>query len=1018
MWLAVLGPLSVRVGDSDIVISAGKQRAVLAALLARANHVVSFDELTDAVWEGDPPQTARVTLRNYVKELRRLLGPAAQERIVTQDPGYVARFDEDEVDILRFGALCRRGAALVRAGEWRATAAVLAEALALWRGEPLADIPATTLHRDTATWLEQQRLQALEWRVDADLHLGDHAGLVVELRELTARHPLNERFHAQLMLALCRSDRAAEALDTYESARSVLAETLGADPGPELRRLHEGILRGDAALWSGSLPSASAGDAQAGGASAGGGVGRAAGGLGRGGARRQVVRPLQLPASPRHFAGRAGDLAVLSRLANEPASGPLVCAIGGTAGVGKTALAVRFAHQVASRFPDGQLYVNLRGFDPVGLPVAAQDAITGFLTALGVDPQHIPATLDEQSALYRSLLADRRVLVVLDNARDTSQVRPLLPGGTGCAVLVTSRDQLAGLVAREGAYPLVLDLLPADEALSLLSQRLGSRRVTTEPEAASELVRLCARLPLALSVAVARAAATPGLPLARLVASLRDARRRLDGLNTGDAGSDVRAVLSWSLRYLDEAARGMFTLLGLHPGPDISVSAAASMAGTTAAEAEAALRELSDANLVVEQTPGRFSCHDLLRSYAAELAEDSLGPARRQAAIRRVLDHYLRTAYVADRLLSATRDPITVVASLPNLVPAQGTAEGLVTAEDALEWFREERSVLVSAITLAADSGLTAHAWQLAWCLVTYLEWQGHWPDWEATQRTALAAAQRGRDAAGQAHAERQLGRLRLRRGPHAAAEAHLIRALGHFRDAGDCVGQARVELDVAMACERLGRYADAIPHILRAHDMFRAIGHRSGQARALNGAGWCLAHLGDYQRALSYCTQALAVDRELGSRAAEQGTLHSIGFIHQQLGDIAAALGYYRESLRLCEDLGDRYAQADTLASLGDAYQSLGDEPRARDSWRSALGILEDLEHPDAEEVRARLRTADAVTAALSAVTASVTRRAPLCISRNRMSDRRCRCHPAIRRGRRQAHGPTAPLRTAYPPG
>jgi len=958
MWLAVLGPLSARVGDRDIVISAGKQRAVLAALLARVNQVVSFDELADAVWEGTPPPTARVTLRNYVKELRRLLGPAAQGRIVTQEPGYVARLGEDELDILRFGALCRRGGVLARTGEWRLAAAVLAEALALWRGEALADIPATAPQRDTASRLEQQRLQALEWRVDADLHLGDHAGLVVELREVTARHPLHERFHAQLMLALCRSGRAAEALDAYETARSVLADTLGADPGPELRQLHQGILRGDASLWSGSPPSASAGDAATGGGAA---TGPAPSRPGSGGARRPVVPPRQLPASPRHFAGRAADLAVLHQLADEPADGPAVCAIGGTAGVGKTALAIRFAHQVASRFPDGQLYVNLRGFDPVGPPVTAREAITGFLTALGIEPQDVPGTLDEQSALYRSLLADRRVLVVLDNARDTGQVRPLLPGGAGCAVLVTSRDQLAGLVAREGAYPLVLDLLPADEALSLLSQRLGGRWVTTEQAAANELVWLCARLPLALCVAAARAAATPDLPLASLVVSLRDGRRRLDRLSTGDTDSDVRVVLSWSLRHLTEAARRVFGLAGLHPGPDIAVPAAAILAGVTEAEAEAAIRELRDAHLVVEQAPGRFGCHDLLRSYAAEVAEDSLDSADRQAALRLVLDHYLRTAYAADRLLSATRDPIAVVASPPDPV----AADRLITAEDALGWLREERHVLVSAITLAADSGLAGHAWQLAWCLVTYLERQGHWPDWEATQRVALAAARHAGDAAGQAHAERQLGRLWLRRGPHAAAEAHLIRALRHFRDAGDAVGQARVQLDVALTCERLGRHADALPHILGAHDMFRAVGHRSGQARALNGTGWCLAHLGEYQRALSYCLQALAIDRELDSRAAQEATLHSIGFIYQQVGDSAAAIGYYLESLRLCEDLGNRFDQAETLASLGDAYQALGDASRARDAWRRALEIFDDLEHPDADEVRARLQPASAVTAA-----------------------------------------------------
>jgi DNA-binding SARP family transcriptional activator/tetratricopeptide (TPR) repeat protein len=946
MWLAVLGPLSVRDGDRDIVISAGKQRAVLAALLARANQVVSFGELASAVWEHDPPPTARVTLRNYVKELRRLLGPAAQDRILTRDPGYLARFGEDEVDILRFGALCRRGGALVRAGDWGAAAGVLADALSLWRGDPLADVPSSAAHRDTVTWLEQQRLQALEWRADADLNLGRHGDIVPELRALTAQYPLHERFHAQLMIAFCRGGRAAEALDAYESARSVLAERLGVDPGPELRRLHERVLRGEV----------TARPAPGGGGTAAVPPPRPATSL----TARPAACPRQLPAAPGYFVGREPDLASLARLLDEPGRGTRACAITGTAGVGKTALAVQFAHQVASRYPDGQLYVNLRGFDPVGPPVTPEEALTAFLTALGTEPQRVPATRDEQSALYRTLLADRRVLVVLDNARDAGQVRPLLPGGTGCAVLVTSRDQLAGLVAREGAHPLVLDLLPARDARALLRRRLGGERVAAAPEAVDALVSLCARLPLALSVAAARAAAAPGIPLAALAASLRDARCRLDGLDTGDTASDVRAVLSWSLRDASDAVGRMFRLLGLHPGPEISAPAAARLAGVTVRAAEAALRELRDAHLVAEQEPGRFGCHDLLRSYAAELAGESLAPADRRAAERRVLDYYLRTAYAADRLLSATRDPIEVIAPLAPRHEDPGTADP-GTAEEALGWFRAERPVLLAAISLAADRGLGAHAWQLAWCLVTYLDRQGHWRDWESAELAALAAARQAGDTAGQAHAERQLGRLRLQRGPYAEAEAHLARAIDLFHAVGDDVAQARVLLDVAVACERQGRYADAIPSIVRALAMFEAAGHRGGQARALNGAGWCLAHMGDYQQALSYCTRALALDRELGSRTAEQATLHSIGFVHEQLGDLTAAVGCYLESLRLCEDLGDRYGQADTLASLGDARQALGDDAGARHAWREALDILDDLEHPDAESVRDRLQTAAA---------------------------------------------------------
>ncbi len=612
MWLAVLGPLVVRPAHAEVRVAAAKQRVVLAALAVRAGQVVSFDELAETVWDGAPPLTARVTLRNYVKCLRQLLGPAGA-RIITHDPGYLIQLAAGELDVLRFGELSRQGGAAVRAAEWPRASGLLGEALGLWRGEPLADIPSDALRWQTAPRLERLRLQALEWRLDADLNLGRHADLVPELQGHTAGQPLHERFHAQLMLALYRSGRGAEALAAYDRARGLLARHLGAEPGPELRDLHLRILRKDTDLAIPAGPDAPAGTSATPGTGAIPGTGPAPG---MAGPPSEVTGepsppiPRQLPATARHFAGRACELATLTGLLGEHTSGDppgaggeardtvRIVAIDGTAGVGKTTLATRFAHQVAGRFPDGQLYVNLRGFDPAGPPVTPTEAVRGFLGAFGVEPTRIPADLAAQAALYRSLVADRRMLIVLDNARDSGQVRPLLPGGDGCLVLITSRPPLVSLVAAEGAHPLTLGLLSAAEARDLLARHLGAGPVAAEPAAAAELAGLCARLPLALSVAAARVASRPGFSLSAAARELRTARSRLDALSAGDAVTDARTVFSWSYCQLSPGAARMFRLLGLHPGPDISEAAAVSLAGVLPGQARYALAELAGASLL------------------------------------------------------------------------------------------------------------------------------------------------------------------------------------------------------------------------------------------------------------------------------------------------------------------------------------------------------------------------------------------------------------------------------------
>jgi DNA-binding SARP family transcriptional activator len=557
-WLSVLGPFSVRWNGSIVPVRAARHRAVLAVLGARAGQVASFDELAEVVWDSAPPAAARATLRGYVKRLRQALGPELAGRVVTREPGYLLEAAVPEVDLLLFDRLCAHGAAAVQAGEWSSALQLLGQALALWRGEPLADIGCQSLRRDLVPRLVSQRLQAVEGRIDAALALGQHPQLIAELAGLADAHPLRERFCAQLMLALYRCGRQAEALAAYQRTRGVLVDELGVEPGPELRDLQRRILAADPSLCA-PAPHARAPD------NGSAGSPRVAG--------SDTVLPRQLPTAVTGFAGRAAELAALDRLAEDDrgVTGAVVIAvIGGTAGVGKTALAVRWAHQVADRFPDGQLYVNLRGFDPSGQAMAPAEAVRGFLDALGMPPERIPQALDVQAALYRSLLAGKQVLVVLDNARDAEQVRPLLPGTATALAIITSRNQLTSLVAAEGAHPLTLDLLTEDEARQLLARRLGGERVAAESDAVDEIIARCARLPLALTIAAARATTRPGLPLAALAAECAGAGTRPDALSIGDAVTQIPAVLSWSY-----AALFSWSYAALTPPPPVVPAAGA-----------------------------------------------------------------------------------------------------------------------------------------------------------------------------------------------------------------------------------------------------------------------------------------------------------------------------------------------------------------------------------------------------------------------------------------------------------
>jgi DNA-binding SARP family transcriptional activator/tetratricopeptide (TPR) repeat protein len=915
MEFGLLGPLVVRSAGSELQVPQGNQRLLLAALLMDANRVVPVDEIAETLWGTTPPASAPVTIRNYVRRLRQSLGGAGPDLIAAHQHGYLIKITDDELDVLRFENLLSASRAAAQLGSWDKAAAMARDALWLWRGEPLADIRCYTLAQRERPRLAELRLQALETRMEADLRLGRHTQVLPELQQLADGHP--QREYLQTLLTLAR-DRPSHAS--------------AGQPNP-------------AAATSGSGPGA-----------AGNGAGAATG------AGHRV--PRLLPAPVARLTGRDGELDDLDRILNEAdADSPgtvTIAAISGTAGVGKTALAVCWAHQVADRFRDGQLYANLRGFGPSGSPAAPAEVILGFLDALGIAPQRIPRGPVAQAELYRSALAGRRMLIVLDNARDEEQVRPLIPAIPGSLVLVTSRSEMAGLAVANGARLLRLDVLATAEATQMLTGRLGTARAAAEPDAVLEIAGLCSYLPLALAVAAARAAVRPRFPLAALAAELRDSRGRLDALDAGDAAASVRAVFSWSCRRLSPAGRRMFGLLGLHPGPDISASAAASLVGTSEPEARRLLAELTRAHLVTEHLPGRYTFHDLLRAYATSQAQATSNRAELDAAVGRVLDHYLHTAACAAGLLNQALEPVVLARPRGGVVPEQPADYG-----QALAWFEQEHQVLLAAVALATQSGLDTHAWQLPWAMALFLQIRGHIQEWAATQRIALSAATRLADPAAQALSGRCLAMACDDLGDHDQALGHYTSSLALYQRLGNHFGEAKVQHSLSVLAERQGRYADALGHAEQALRLYQAAGTKAGEAIALNTAGWCHGLLGDYQQARAFCRQALNLSSELGYNWLEGLAWDSLGYAEYHLGDVAEAVACYQRALSFHRESGDRSNEADSLTHLGDTHHAVGDLAQAQEAWHQALAIFDGLGLPDADEVRAKLAAASSAPTA-----------------------------------------------------
>ncbi|MEV0809798.1 BTAD domain-containing putative transcriptional regulator [Micromonospora sp. NPDC050200] len=909
MRYRVLGPVAVDRDGVSLPLGGPKPRAVLAALLLEAGRVVSEERLIALVWGDDPPPTVRGQLQVHVSGLRKLLGA---DRIVRRPPGYLIDVCPGELDLDDFTEAVEQ-ARRTGAGDAARLADGLRSALAMWSGPVVGGTPESLLSR-VAPALRERRSAVLEELFEAEIAAGRHAEVVGELVQATRDHPFREGLHGLLMTALHRAGRTAEALEVYAALRDGLADELGVEPGAQLQEVRLQVLQGTPATDDAS------------------------------------PIPRQLPADLLSFAGRAEPLARLDALLGDAGASVRIAAVVGTAGVGKTTLAVHWSHRVRHLFPDGQLYVNLRGFDTGGGEVEPAEAVRGFLDAFAVPPERLGFSVEAQVGLYRSIIAGKRVLIVLDNARDAEQIRPLLPGTSGCFVVVTSRADLTGLVAAEGAYQTRLDLPSDDEAREMLVRRLGAARVAAESEAVRAIITASARLPLALAVVAARAANHPDFPLTAIAGELTDRADVLDLFDGGAPGTDLRAVLHASYQMLGPDAARVFRLLSLHPGPDVTVPAVAGLAGLPRRQARRAVVELTRANLLTERVLGRYTFHDLLRGYAAELADDE-SEHELHAARQRLLDHYLHTALAADRLLNPQRDPITPLPPGPGVAPEEFPGH-----QQAMAWFTAEYAALVDLIERAAGDFPT-HAWQLAWTLATFFDRQGHWDDYVASHLAALEAARRLGDHSGQAHTHRNLARAYTRLTRYADADAQLRQALALYQQIGDRTGRAEVHGNLSWLLEKQNRNLEALAQSQQALALYRQLGDATMQANALNTVGWQYALLGRYERAIKHCGQALELLAAAGDRFGGAVTWDSLGYVHQRRGDHAQAVEAYERALGVFRELGDRTNETKTLVQLGDTFRAAGDQDRARAAWLRAATMLDDLGLSKAAEVHARLR-------------------------------------------------------------
>jgi DNA-binding SARP family transcriptional activator/tetratricopeptide (TPR) repeat protein len=908
----LLGPMAVDdIAAGGAVPGGARLRVLLAALVLRANTPVSRETLVEAVWDGEPPSGAEVTLRAHILRLRRALGPEAGARIETRDPGYQIRLACSEADVLEFDALCRATGRALRAADWKEASAIGARALELWRGEPLLDVPSHLLRNEFTPRLEQLLVQVREDCIEADLQLGQHAQLVVQLRELTAVYPLRERFHAQLMLALAHGARRSEALEAYRHARRVLVDQLGIEPGPELRDLHERVLAGE--LEPGvALVGAATHSREA----------------------ATPVAPRQLPTAAQHFIGRHVELDELTRLLDETdASGGtvVISAIDGMAGIGKTALAVHAAHRLAEKFPDGQLFIDLHGYTQGHPPRTPGDALAWLLQSLGVPPERIPTDDEQAAALYRHRLDGTATLIVLDNAATEAQVRPLLPGTGSCLALVTSRKRLKGL---DDAHVISLDLLSPPDALALLRAVAGAGRVQPEDPLADELAGLCGYLPLALRIAASLLRHRPAWPLEHLAGQLRDQHRRVTALSDGER--ELAAVFNLSYASLKAPHRQLWRLLGLIAGPDLDVYAAAALAECDPVTITGLLEDLVDHNLLTAHAPGRYRLHDLLRVQARTLAEAD-PESEREVAMDRLLHYYAHTAQGAS----------VPIAHYPRPAPdgPAPTHTPVLTEQDAARtWLRIELPNLEAAFAHARTHGLDGHAIALAAALAETLQADGPFTRTLEIHQSAAETAERLDHPTAHATALTDLGRARQVTGDSLGAVDALTRALEIYRALGNRLGEANALTDLGRARHLTGDYSGADDAHTRALEIYRTLGNRLGEANALTDLGRARQATGDSLGAVDALTRALEIYRALSHRNGEANALTYLGRLRYMTGDYPGADDAHTRALEIYCALSHRNGEANALTDLGRVRQATGDYPGAVDALTRALEIYRAL--------------------------------------------------------------------------
>ncbi|HEX4225278.1 MAG TPA: BTAD domain-containing putative transcriptional regulator [Pseudonocardiaceae bacterium] len=935
---SVLGPLRAWRGDVEIDCGPPAQRKVLALLLVAGGQPVSMPQLIDLLWDHAPPVSAANSVHRSIGLLRRQFEPDLPTRqrgqwLIRQQGNYRLNVDTDTLDLLRFRELGTSANTTLAAGQPEQALPEFLAALDLWHGSCAGGLELTARAQPTFTRIDRERLLLAQDAAAAAREAGRSRDVLPVLRELATLNPTDEGLHAELMLCLAAAGRQAEALAGYATISSALSTEIGVQPGQALRRAHEQVLRQQTAAQPSppTKPSAQI-------------------------ATERVVRPAQLPPDLRVFAGRAEELARLTASIPLDGRGVPITAISGMAGVGKTTLAVHWAHDLAQRYPDGQLYVNLRGFDPSGRTLTADKALAGFLQVLGVPLNRIPADIGEQAALYRSLLAGRRVLVLLDNACDVAQVRPLLPASPGAMVIVTSRRALLGLAASHGARLVELRPFSPAESRETLALRIGADRLAAEPGAVAEVLDACGGLPLAIAVVAARALVNERLSIAEIAAELRDERTRLDALDASDASVDVRTVFSWSYQMLGQDAAALFRLLSVPSGPDISARAIAALAGQPLAQLRPHLAELIQFALLTEPAPGRYAAHDLLRSYAEELSAEQDCQELRAEARARCYDYYLYSMRSTESDMTASWVPMMLPGPRAGAVPEQ-----LPTRVEAAAWFDREHQVLSNAVAQAAETPQLRHySWQLALSMQPHLHRLGYWADWIMVMSTALSAATAQHDLIAEAHCHRSLagGYHMLDRNDQAAIELARTRQL--FDTLGYTEQNAKLEANFGWVRQEQHRYEEALGHFQRAVELSAEQHDEAGQALAILGIGEAYCHLGKYESAAETLERAIELYRELGDSGGEAHGWYRLAAVYVARGDLATAVDHYQHAIELHREENNPTGVLNCQVQLGDLRLSLGDRAGARELWSLALATLDELRLPRADAVRARLLELD----------------------------------------------------------